>query len=75
MPCSPDAAPLDFFLWGYLKYRLKRYKLFTIDGLKRAIRKELKLVPQCYVNRALAAWPKRCRQIYNAKGLQIEKHR
>lgn len=75
MPCSPDAAPCDYFLWGYVKSQLKKYKIYTIDGLKRAIRKELKLVPQCYVDRALNSWGKRCRQIYDAKGLHIEKHR
>lgn len=75
MPNSPDAAPCDFFLWGYLKSRLKKYQIFTIDGLKRAICKELKLMPQVYVDNALAAWPKRCRQIYDAKGYQIDRHR
>lgn len=73
MPNSPDAAPCDFFLWGYLKKRIAKRKVSTIASLKNAIRDELKKVPQEKINNALKAWPKRCLQIYNAKGHQIEK--
>lgn len=27
MPLSPDAAPCDYFLWGYLKSQLKKRKV------------------------------------------------
>ncbi len=27
MPNSPDAAPCHYFLWGYLKNRLKHHKV------------------------------------------------
>ena len=75
MPSSPDCAPCDFFLWGYLKGKLNERKPTTIDGLKRAITEELRKIPQEMINRALRAWPKRCLQVYHARGLHIERFR
>jgi len=37
---SPDCAPCDFFLWGYLKKKLFGCKATTIDELKNVIRRE-----------------------------------
>lgn len=74
MPNSPDAAPCDYFFWGYLKNRMKRRKVTTISGLKKAIREEVRKVPQNLINKALKSWGRRCRQIYYNKGLHIEKH-
>jgi len=37
MPNSPDAAPCDYFLWGYLKHKISKRKVKTIEGLKRAV--------------------------------------
>ncbi len=75
MPNSPDCAPCDYFLWGYLKRALNRRKVRTIQGLKKCISEELKKVPQIFINRALKSWPRRCRQIYYNKGLQIENYK
>lgn len=75
MPSSPDAAPCDYFLWGYLKSRLNAKRPRTVQGLKRAITECLREIPQEMVNRALLAWPKRCRQVYYARGSHIEKYR
>jgi len=74
IPNSPDGAPCDFFLWGVLKQRVRKRKVKTIRGLKKAIKEELKKIPQNMINKALKSWPKRCRQIYYKKGLHIEKH-
>ena len=35
---SPDLTPPDFFLWGTLKYSLKKKKPTTIDSLKTLLR-------------------------------------
>jgi hypothetical protein len=72
-PNSPDAAPCDFFLWGYLKRRLNKRNIRTLAGLQNAIRQELRKVPQYRIDRALKAWPRRLREIYMAKGQHIEK--
>jgi hypothetical protein len=34
-PCSPDLAPSDFFLFGYLKHQLKGKKTRTLTNCKR----------------------------------------
>lgn len=72
MPSSPDCAPCDYWLWGYLKKRLNKRKIQTIEGLKKAIREELKNIPPDMTVKALKAWPKRCRMIYYNKGGHIE---
>ena len=71
-PRSPDAAPCDFFLWGYLKNKVYSRKVTTTIGLKRVITAELSSIPQAMLNRALEAWPKRLKMIYDAKGNNIE---
>lgn len=73
LPNSPDCSPCDYFLWGYLKNRLKNYKLNTIDELKKALNREYQKVPQEMIDNAMRAWPKRCRRIYYARGRHIEK--
>ncbi|GBN38355.1 hypothetical protein AVEN_185836-1 [Araneus ventricosus] len=75
MPNSPDAAPCDCFLWGQLKNKLNKRRVSTLMGLQKAIREEVKKIPQGIILRALKSWPKCCRQIYYAEGRHIEKHR
>jgi hypothetical protein len=72
MPSSPDCAPCDYWLWGYLKSKLNKRRIKTIIGLKRAIREEVQKIPPEMIVKALRAWPKRCRMIYYAKGQNIE---
>lgn len=74
LPNSPDVAPLDFFFWGYLKWRVSQRRPKTLNGLKKVIIEEVKKVPQTMINKALKSWGKRCRQIYYNKGLHIEKN-
>lgn len=75
MPSSPDCAPCDYFLWGYLKAKLNEHKPSTVEGLKKAIAEELRKIPQEMINRALRAWPKRCLQVFHARGGHIERFR
>lgn len=69
---SPDAAPCDFWLWGYLKNELKKHKITSLSGLKRVLNREVQKIPLDMVRRALKSWPRRCRLIHEAKGYQIE---
>ena len=38
MPKSPDAAPMDFGIWGIIKRRLQKRIVNTLTGLKRALK-------------------------------------
>jgi cyclopropane fatty-acyl-phospholipid synthase-like methyltransferase len=58
MPNSPDAAPCDYFLWRYLKNRLKHHEVKSINRLKNALQAEFKKISQEMINRALKSWPK-----------------
>ncbi|GBN10623.1 hypothetical protein AVEN_238466-1 [Araneus ventricosus] len=73
MPNSPDVAPCAYFQWGHLKNKLNKRRVSTLRGLQKAIREEMKEIPQEIILRALKSWPKRCRQIHY--GRHIEKHR
>ena len=35
MPRSPDAAPMDYSIWRYLKQQLNKQKIETLDELKK----------------------------------------
>lgn len=75
LPNSPDAAPCDFFLWGYLKTKIKKMQVRNLEELKKAIRKCVRSVPQNMIDNALKSWSKRLREIYHANGGHIENSR
>ena len=72
MPKSPDCAPMDYGIWGILKRRLQKRSIYTLNGLKRALKNEWNKLEQSYINKTLASWPKRCRMVYYCHGSQIE---
>ena len=72
MPKSPDCAPMDYGIWGILKRRLQKRKIYTLSGLKRAVKDEWKKLEQSYINKTLSSWAKRCRMVYYCHGSQIE---
>lgn len=72
IPCSPDASPMDFGVWSWMKSRLKYKKVRTLLGLKKAVQKVWTELPQNLIDNVLKSWPKRVYQIYKAKGFQIE---
>ena len=72
MPKSPDAAPMDFGIWGILKRRLQKRNINTLLGLKRALKDEWNKLHQKTINKTLESWPKRCKLIYRCHGSHIE---
>lgn len=48
MAYSPDAAPLDYCIWPYLKRRVNKRKVKTISGLKKVISEEVSKIPPKY---------------------------
>lgn len=73
LPKSPDVAPMDYCIWGYLKRQLWNKTVEDMATLKKALKSAWRKLPQDLINRALKAWPKRLRQIYDAKGGHIER--
>ncbi len=72
MPKSPDAAPMDYYVWGHLKNNLKKKNIKDSAALKRSLKKAWAELPQEYIDKALNSWPKRIFNIYKAKGHHIE---
>ena len=72
IPKSPDAAPMDYFVWGYLKNQFKKKNIKNTAVLKCALNKAWKGLPQEMIDRALQSWPKRVHNIYKTKGGNIE---
>ena len=72
MPKSPDAAPMDYSIWGYLKQRLNKQKIESLNVLKKKLLYEWTKMDQAYIDRVLAHWPKRVFLIHKAHGFHIE---
>ncbi|CAF1287268.1 unnamed protein product [Rotaria sordida] len=51
MPSSPDAAPMDYAIWGYLKQRLNKTKINSLDELKKKLLGEWKKMDQSYIDK------------------------
>ncbi|RWS20224.1 uncharacterized protein B4U80_05981 [Leptotrombidium deliense] len=73
MPCSPDAAPMDYCIWGYIKKQVMNQNCTTIQALKNAIRRAFRNIPVSMLNSVMKSWSRRCRRIYYNKGLHIER--
>lgn len=72
MPKSPDAAPMDYSIWGYLKQRLNKQKIENLGELKKKLLYQWKKMHQTYIDKVLACWPKRVFLILKAHGFHIE---
>lgn len=71
-PNSPDNAPLDFNIWGWMEKELQKRKVYTIIGLKRALQEIWDSISQEHIDRVLKHWLKRCRLIHENEGKSIE---
>lgn len=71
-PNSPDNAPMDFNIWSWMERELKKRKVNTVLGLKRALIDIWDSLPQDHIDKVLNHWPKRCMSIYQNRGNNIE---
>lgn len=46
---------MRLFLWGYLKQKLKKKRVQSFPGLKKAIKVKVQNTSQEYINKALKA--------------------
>jgi transposase len=67
-PYSPDLAPSDFFLFGYLKSKLRGFCAKTADELKKKIRDVLEGIGRIQRQNAFSNWIKRLRRVVYLKG-------
>jgi hypothetical protein len=67
-PYSPDLAPSDFFLLGYLKGKLMRYCAETPSQLLVRIRVILAKIPRETLNAVFLEWMERLQKCVQADG-------
>ena len=65
---SPDCAPMDFFVFGWLKNQLRKKRFRTSAGLKRALKQCWRELPQGFIQNAFDSWPRRIQKVIDAKG-------
>lgn len=71
IPKSPDAASMDYFVWGWIKNYVRKIRIRTKEELKEAILKARNELPLDFIRKTLESWPKRLQEIIEAKGCHI----
>lgn len=69
---SPDAAPMDFCVFGALKHSLGKRRPKTLGGLWKVLNEEWNNLNDVILQKSLVFWKIRCRAIVERKGYQIE---
>ena len=68
LPSSPDYVACDYFLWGYVKWRVKRRSVKSLSELKVIIQEEFLNIPHKMITRAINSVPQRLREVHAASG-------
>jgi histone-lysine N-methyltransferase SETMAR len=71
-PYSPDLAPCDFFLFGYLKELLADKHFSTEEELTNAIGEAMEEIPKRVFRDAFIGWQNRLQTCCDAGGMYIE---
>ena len=71
-PYSPDIAPSDFFLFGYVKERLKGRSFKKKDDLFGAIFSIIEVIPSELKYKVFEEWAERCRWVSLHEGLYFQ---
>ena len=73
LPSSPDCAPCDFWLWGYLKGKVEKRPCGCLAELENIIREECQNIPHKMVTNALKAMLARLREVSASDGHHLKK--
>ena len=71
-PYSPDLAPCDFFLFPKLKGVMKGTHFPDVRTIKRAVTKELRVIPKKSFQECIEAWQRRMEKCVRAHGDYFE---
>lgn len=71
-PSSPDANPMDYFVWGYLEAHTNGHAHTTKDSLIAAIKEQFANMDKDMVKRACSRFRSRLEAIVAANGNFIE---
>lgn len=69
---SCDAAPMDFFAFGYLKKNVRLRKATTLSGFWKTCREEWSRITPAMIRNTFQGWKRRLRKVHRNKGGHIE---
>ena len=71
-PYSPDIAPSDFFLFGYIKNKMEGQSYESRKEVKKCITDILQQIPTDMLKRVFEEWERRLEQVIHTKGEYIK---
>ena len=71
-PRSPNLSPLDFYLWGHLKFMVYQVKIQDINHLKERITDAIRSIPSNVLIRVHQQWETRVNMCFENNGNHIE---
>ena len=71
-PYSPDIAPSDFFLFGYIKNKMEGQSYESRKEVKKCITDILQQIPTDMLKRVFDEWERRLEQVIHTKGEYIK---
>ena len=69
---SPDASPMDFYGFGFLKQQLFKRKAKTLEGVWKVLNDEWNKVSLITIRKVMESWKKRCHEISSGNGEHVE---
>jgi histone-lysine N-methyltransferase SETMAR len=72
LPYSPDLAPSDSYLFGYIKHLLAEYKFPDRKALLEAARHILEGIEKVSLDRVFPAWMERTKRCIKTNGEYVE---
>ena len=71
-PYSPDIAPSDFYLFGYIKQKLQGCKFESVDQLLGKVNEILEDISTEVLKKVFLEWERRLRQVIESDGNYIQ---
>lgn len=71
-PYSPDLAPSDYFLFGYLSFMLEGYFFKTANELFDKVTEILTSIPNYMFKNAYDEWPRRLQLVIDTDGAYVK---
>jgi len=70
---SPDLAPYDCHLFGFVKDQLRGQRYETMEAIQKAVRHCLRMAGMEFYRRGIFKLPERCEKCVQASGDYVEK--
>jgi len=65
LPCSPDRAPCNFFLFSRIKKQLKGKRFDKVENLARAVQAVAETIPKADYEKPFQSWPAKLESLFS----------